>query len=212
MPAGVTFASLVAGTHHTCALGSDNKAYCWGYGSSGQLGNGGTSQKTVPTAVSLPAGVTFTGLAAGSVHTCALGSNGKAYCWGNGGSGRLGNGAATNQSTPTAVSLPAGVTFSGLAAGNLHTCALGSDSKAYCWGNGGSGQLGNGAATNQSTPTAVSLPAGVTSFSGLAAGNVHTCALGSDSKAYCWGSGGSGQLGNGATTNQLTPVPVSEPQ
>ena len=48
--------------------------------------------------------------------------------------------------------MPANVTFSGLAAGGSHTCALGSDGKAYCWGTGGTGQLGNGATTDPEHP------------------------------------------------------------
>ena len=44
-------------------------------------------------------------------HTCALTNEGKAYCWGQGGSGRLGNNSTTNSLTPVAVQMPAGVSF-----------------------------------------------------------------------------------------------------
>jgi alpha-tubulin suppressor-like RCC1 family protein len=41
--------------------------------------------------------------------------------------------------------------------------------------------------------------------------NGHTCALTTAGKAYCWGAGSFGQLGNGGITNQLTPVAVDMP-
>ncbi|MFZ4385192.1 MAG: hypothetical protein ACOYOM_09620, partial [Chloroflexota bacterium] len=34
------FTALVAGMYHTCGLVSGGTAYCWGYNSQGQLGDG----------------------------------------------------------------------------------------------------------------------------------------------------------------------------
>ncbi|MEU4427851.1 hypothetical protein AB0F81_45120 [Actinoplanes sp. NPDC024001] len=210
--AGVTFTELVAGAFHTCGLGSDTKAYCWGQGMYGQLGNGTTANRSSPVAVSAPAaGVTFTQLAAGFGHTCGLGSDTKAYCWGDGYDGQLGNGDTEARLSPAAVSAPAGVAFSQLTAGTSHTCGLGSDTKAYCWGQGGYGQLGNGTTADRSRPVAVIAPAAGVTFTKLAAGGSHTCGLGSDTKAYCWGAGFDGQLGNGATADRSRPVPVIAP-
>ena len=205
---------LVTGGGHTCALASNNQAYCWGVNSSGQLGDSSTIQKTTPTAISqgaIPAGATLRQISAGSNHTCALASNNQAYCWGSGGNGLLGNGTTTNQTTPVAVSqgvIPAGVTLRQISAGGNHTCALASNNQAYCWGSGGNGLLGNGTTTDQTTPVAVSqgaIPAGVT-LRQISAGGNHTCALASNNQAYCWGLGVNGQLGNGTTTPQTTPV------
>jgi alpha-tubulin suppressor-like RCC1 family protein len=44
----------------------------------------------------------------------------------------------------------------------------------------------------------------------LAAGSLHACARMSDGTVWCWGSGSSGQLGNGTTEEQLTPKPVAD--
>jgi alpha-tubulin suppressor-like RCC1 family protein len=208
---GVTFTQLTAGSFHTCGLGSDTKAYCWGQAAEGVLGNGDTTNQSSPVAVNAPPGVTFTHLTAGGLNTCGLDSDGKAYCWGYGSTGGLGNGDTAHRSSPVAVNAPApAVTFTQLATGNGYTCGLGSDTKAYCWGFNGNGQLGNGDTTNRSRPVAVNAPPGVT-FRQLAPSGWHTCGLGSDSNAYCWGWGSSGQLGNGDNTEQLSPVAVNAP-
>ncbi|GIE36831.1 hypothetical protein Ait01nite_098760 [Actinoplanes italicus] len=209
-PAGASFTQLTAGQGHTCGLGSDAKTYCWGFGDYGQLGDGGTANRSNPGAVNLPAGVTLTQLTSGDRNTCGLGSDAKTYCWGIGNYGQLGNGGTPERSSPVAVSTPAGVSFTQLAGGINHTCALGSDTKAYCWGMGGKGQLGDGGTGIQSSPVAVNTPAGLT-FTRLTAGGYHMCGLGSDAKAYCWGFGDHGQLGDGGNVNRSSPVAVTTP-
>ena len=217
IPNGVTLKQIAGGQYHTCALGSDNWAYCWGTATNGQLGNG-TTNTTTPTAISqgaIPSGVTLRQISVGYSHTCAIGSNDKAYCWGAGSNGRLGNSASSDQVTPVAVSqgtIPAGVTIRQVSAGNLNTCAVASNDKAYCWGYGTSGQIGNGSTSTQTSPVAVSqgaIPGGATILQ-VAAGNTHACAIASNAMVYCWGLGTNGQLGNGTTTSaQSTPVAVS---
>ena len=45
------FASIFAGGHHTCAITTGGKAYCWGENGNGQLGTGNTSGSDVPVLV-----------------------------------------------------------------------------------------------------------------------------------------------------------------
>ncbi len=222
MPAGVTFKSVSTSAtgNHTCGIGSNDKAYCWGYNSYGVLGDNTTTSQPTPTAVAqgaMPAGVTFKSISAGGSHTCAIGSNDKAYCWGNNSNGQLGNNGsifAPPELTPVAVAqgdMPAGVTFKSISAGGINTCAIGSDNKAYCWGDNTFGEGGNTTYLNTNpAPVAVvqgAIPAGVT-FKSIATGNNHTCAIGSNDKAYCWGNNGSGQLGDNTTTTRTIPVAV----
>ena len=96
--------------------------------------------------------------------------------------------------------------FSSLVAGTSHTCGLVSGGAAYCWGHGGSGQLGDGTQTKHTTPAPVS---GGLAFTSLAAGANHTCALVSGGAAYCWGTNWAGQLGDGTNQDRITPVAVS---
>jgi alpha-tubulin suppressor-like RCC1 family protein len=126
-------------------------------------------------------------------------------CWGSNQNGRIGDATTADRLEPTSVSNPN--TFSAVAAGGSHTCALTTAGVALCWGLGSSGQLGTGTATAQQiVPVPV---AGSTVFAKLAAGSLHTCALEADGTAYCWGSNGSGRLGDGTTTSRSAPVAVA---
>ena len=63
-------------------------------------------------------------------------------------------------------------------------------------------------------PTAVPEPALATAatpltFDQISAGAFHTCGVTTDNRLYCWGTNGAGQLGDGTSTNRLTPVPVA---
>lgn len=212
-PAGVQLSGVVTGYMHSCASGSDGKTYCWGRNTEGQLGhNSTTSSSPTPVKVSTPTGVRFSNLTSHFSHTCAEGDNGRAYCWGYNGHGRLGNGSTTISRTPVTVRAPAGVTLTGLAAGESHTCANGSDGKVYCWGLGVYGQLGNGTTASQSTvPKVTTPPTGVT-LSNVRAGGEFNCATGSDTNIYCWGSNSSGQVGDGSSTERLDrPTRVNVP-
>jgi alpha-tubulin suppressor-like RCC1 family protein len=153
------FARLATGWHHTCGLTPAGKVYCWGRNASGQLGNGTTINSGLPVEVAAP-GIQFASVTVGQHHTCALSTDGLAYCWGaNGTSGlgptgsRLGDGTTTGRTLPTAV--VGGLRFSSLAAGGQHTCGLTTSNRAYCWGANTAGQLGDGTSHGKLVPTAV---------------------------------------------------------
>jgi alpha-tubulin suppressor-like RCC1 family protein len=95
---------------------------------------------------------------------------------------------------------------SAIASGGFHSCALLLDGTVRCWGDGGLGQLGNGANTTSATPVPVSNLSGVTV---IGMGINHSCAILFNGTAQCWGYNGTGMLGNGSTMTSSTPVVVS---
>jgi alpha-tubulin suppressor-like RCC1 family protein len=220
VPVAVTFQStmVATGSNHSCLL-RDGKAYCWGDDTYGELGNGTTTttpQKTpVPVVTSgALAGVTLIQITAGTSFTCALSSAGAAYCWGRNNDAQLGVDFSTTESSPVSVSASgvlSGKTLTQISAGDQHTCALSSAGAAYCWGYNGDGSLGQGNTSADLTPVAVvtaSTPISGKTLTQVTAGATHSCALDSTGRAYCWGTDGNGQLGDGSTTT-ATYLPVA---
>jgi len=209
----ISWDQISAGGSHTCALSTTRTPYCWGYGGTGALGNGGLGGSLIPAPVTTRGvldGVDLSQIVTGSSHTCALDNDGLAYCWGRGLSGELGSGTMANSSVPVRVDTSGvlrGVTLTALSAGNDRTCAVSETGDMYCWGEGKSGALGNGAKLDQSVPVKVKAPAGPRPFIEISTGGTHTCAVREGGAASCWGKGSSGQLGAGDGTYASTSEP-----
>jgi len=134
-----------------CVLLTTDHLKCWGYNGFGELGNGTTTNFTVP--VSVKNITTATAVFGGGNGFCALLSTKHLSCWGAGGSGQLGNGAFSSSDVPVAVrSISTAVT---VMTGNDWFCALLSTSHVSCWGAGGSGQLGDGSFNSSDVPVPV---------------------------------------------------------
>jgi alpha-tubulin suppressor-like RCC1 family protein len=192
--------AIAAGDLHSCALLVGGTVKCWGENASGQIGNNTRTDAFTPvTVLGSLAGVA--GIAAGGSHSCARLQDGKVKCWGEDGSGQIGNNTLLDDAlTPQAVG--GGLTsVAGIAAGGKHTCAVLATGGIKCWGENGSWQIGNNAATSM---TDVKVPAsGVTGVAGavaVSAGGSHSCARLGDGTVKCWGENGSWQTGNNAAT------------
>ena len=199
-------ASVTAGLRHSCALTASGGAKCWGWNVAGQLGDGTTTDRLVPTDVSgLTGGVAS--VVAGGVFTCALTTVGGLKCWGIGGNGQLGNGTTATRLVPTDVTgLTSGV--SAVIAGAGHTCALTTAGGVKCWGLNSQGELGDGTGANQTVPVDVSgLASGIKGIGTSEQSNT-TCAVTVAGGVKCWGDNRFSKLGDGTTNDSTVPLDV----
>ena len=89
---------------YSCGVTTDNLAYCWGTNDFGRLGIGSTLEfgpRLSPTDV--VGGLQFRQVDAGFNHTCAVTTDGRAYCWGRNHLGQLGNDTVGDSSSPVPV-------------------------------------------------------------------------------------------------------------
>jgi len=92
-------ATISVGSTHACAVTTAGAALCWGRNTAGELGNGTTSNSSVPVGVSglgsgiasISVGSSYDGAGNGAEHGCAQWLSGMAACWGSNQFGQIGN-------------------------------------------------------------------------------------------------------------------------
>lgn len=208
----LTYKQIVAGGSVTCAIASNDKLYCWGRGTTGQLGDGLliNSIKPVLSDAGAIAGKTIKSISAGNSTVCAIANDDKAYCWGNNAQGQVGNNTKTSPvSTPVAVNT--GLSFKSVQPGSVLTCGIAFDDKVYCWG--GANLMGNGTVVESLTPTAIDVTGALSgkTIRSLSVGYAYACVVTTDNSAYCWGQNLNGEIGDGSYGGgytRLTPTAV----
>ena len=143
-------------------------------------------------------------LAAGGNHTCAMAKAGVVKCWGDNGSGEIGDGTRKDRLAPVQVKQLVAGSVIALAAGASQSCALTKAGVLKCWGDNTYGEVGDGTKTNRLTPVTIT-----SHVAALSAGAAHTCALTEAGGLMCWGGNWAGQLGDGTAMNRLSPVNVT---
>lgn len=195
--------SIAAGDTHTCAVTQTGGLECWGENLNGKIGQPtSTSASLIPSPVT-NASTGFIAVATAAQHNCALTNQGEVFCWGQGASGKLGNGTQTSSFEPVAVT-GLNTAATQVVVGEAHSCALLDSGEVWCWGSNTNGQLGNNTVVGtSSTPVIVNgLGSNIVQ---IVAGNRHMCALTAADSVYCWGSNSRGQLGVPDTTGTLIP-------
>ena len=201
------FVAIEAGGNHTCALTDKGTVWCWGDGKYGQLGNNLDEDANVPVQVLWnPGGAgqpegpldNISGIALGASFGCALDTDQEIVCWGLGDNGQMGDGMDNSNNAPESRVLwektgPDAVLTDvlSIAAGDQHACAL-IGTKIRCWGSNSKKQLSHGSISSSKVAIGVTLP----NVQSIAAGGIHTCAVGDKNRTSCWGGNTFGQLGN----------------
>ena len=205
-----TVSTIYAFGNVSCAKFTNNTSVCWGKNTTGQLGEGGSTNVTSPSATAIDFGVgrTASKITGGLDFACAILDDASVKCWGKYRYGQIGNGQAANAflSTPTATStLGVGRTAIDIASGYDHTCVILDDATVKCWGRNQSGNLGDNSTTNSSVPIAPNAIGFGVSL--IWTGFQSTCVQSSVGAVKCWGSNNYGEqlLVGGGTTDLRQP-------
>jgi alpha-tubulin suppressor-like RCC1 family protein len=210
---GTNVAALATSTNATLALLGDGTVIGVGNNSSGQLGDGTTTDRLSPVIVGgWTSGSGIIAVALGTFHGLALRDDGAVFGWGQNTYGQVGDGTNTDRLAPVAVAgLSTGSGVEGVAAGTWHSAVVKGGGSVWTWGRNHQGQLGIGSLVDSASPTAsLQFGAGATHFAtGLAARGDSTMARTSDPRLVAWGANSNGQLGVGTVGMPvLTPTPV----
>jgi alpha-tubulin suppressor-like RCC1 family protein len=207
---------IAAGTNYSLALKSDGTVVAWGFNSNGNLGDNSTTFRS--SIVSVSSLTNVVDIAAGEFHSLAVKGDGTVWAWGYNGYGELGDTTTTQRLTPVQVSQPSGFNnLTAVAAGQYYSAALKGDGTLWAWGHNDQGQLGTGNTSDSVIPVA-SLPCSVQASvtvtaspysARLTADQTHALAIKPDGSVWAWGQNDVGQLGDGTTSNRLTPVASS---
>jgi alpha-tubulin suppressor-like RCC1 family protein len=211
---------IAAGGYHTCALLTNRQVRCWGFGGTGELGDGDTDDESLPVTVSNPAGTgplqNVVQISSGEYHTCAVIQGGQLRCWGGNEDGRIGDGTTgTDRLRPRRVLSVAGsgllTGVSQVEAGYYDTCARLTNGQARCWGYNDEGQLGNNSTDGSDRPVVVRNVSGAGALAGvrrISVGTYHVCAVLNNGQARCWGYNTDGVFGDGTQDDAHLPVVV----
>ena len=221
--ATIAFRDVYAGNYFVCAISTNDRAFCWGFGEDGQLGNTSIITRNAPTWPVTPIDsilgpyTTFRSLGAGKSHVCGVAISQRVFCWGVNSDGRqfmlppsLPSAKATEVTTP---SFPANVQLAStrsVDAGESFSCVLTLGGIAMCSGNNENGQIGFGTVTPLLGTSQVDTSAGhPLRYSSVVTGERHACAMPRPpipQTPWCWGSNSNGQLGDGTILDSSSPV------
>lgn len=218
-----TWTSIACGNDFTIAINSNGSLWGWGDNSQGQLGDGSTTFKTIPTQIGTSN--SWQKVATGYFKGYAIKLDGTLWTWGINFLTQIGNsnnwqfitrdyaikndGTLWNiSSTPYQIGSDNNwISISKNYQGN-HQLALKSDGTLWAWGENGYGELGDGTNINREFPTQIGSNS---NWSSISAGQRYSLALNSNGELWTWGLNSFGQLGDGSFNNKNTPTLINCP-
>jgi alpha-tubulin suppressor-like RCC1 family protein len=215
--------------------GGSITAYAWSFGDSSAAGSGVTTSHdflaagnyTVTLTVTDNGGATastshqvsviqtvalstIASIDVGDATACAVGVDGKAWCWGPNDYAQLGTGDTAPGYVPRVAAEGRSFHKISVSTGGAFACGIATDGRAYCWGNQEGGRLGDGVTGPPGQFVTAPVPvSGGRTFIDIATGGDHACAIATGGAAYCWGHNEQGQHGTGNFANSAVPVAVT---
>lgn len=192
-----------AGT--TCAIRSDRTLWCWGRNDAGSAGISPAGGQTGdPTQID--PGTKWNVVSLANDVGCAIRQDGTLWCWGQNNNGATGieNGGAPVV-PPTKVGTD--TDWFAVASNSTATCGLRGAGTLWCWGSNADGMVGVPGAP--SGTTAVNVQPAVADWTSVSTMYDTLCATRANGSAWCWGSGASYEIGDGAGVNRDEPTRVA---
>jgi len=203
-------ASISCGSYHTGIVTVSGKAYTFGNGEDGKLGDGRTDDHDVATPTQVE-GITehVASISCGESHTGIVTVSGKAYTFGDGYAGRLGDGRTDNHPVGIPIQVQ-GITepVASISCGESHTGIVTISGKVYTCGDGAYGRLGDGRTDDHDVATPTQIEGITEPVSFISCGSYHTGIVTVSGKAYFFGSGNGGRSGDGRTDAHSVGIPV----
>ncbi|WP_426483055.1 T9SS type A sorting domain-containing protein [Chryseobacterium sp. R2ACT005] len=190
--------TVSAGTFHSLGIKTDGTLWAWGNNQFGYLGDGTTTNRTIPTKIGTA--TDWEDIAVGESHNLGLKSNGSLWAWGMNINGGLGDGTTIGKLIP--IQIGTATNWKSITAGNYYSVAIKTDGTLWAWGYNGHGQLGDGTLTDRILPKQIGTN---TDWADISTGDSHTVGRKANGILYTWGYNGSGQLADGTTISRSTP-------
>jgi len=194
---------ISAGQGHTVALKNNGTLWAWGNNTNGELGDGTTTQKTVPTQIGI---AIWKMVVAGRTHNLGIKTDGTLWAWGDNQLATIGDGTVEDKLVPTLIS--SATDWKMVSGNNGRSFALKNNGTLWAWGFN-STSLGIG--FDYAGVTYVTSPVQVgtdTDWKMMAVGSGYTLALKTNNALWAWGGGDFGNLGNGTTASEFFPVQI----
>ena len=212
--------TITMGVSNSAAKTTEGRIFVWGENSTGQLGDGTILNKSVPTDITgqfnLEVNELVVVISLGGVHSAAFTSKGRLFTWGGNAYGQLGDTTGGIKVNPTEITqyltYTEGEFIIGIDLGRYNTVVLTSKGDVYTFGLNERGQLGDGTLVNKNTPTDIKSQFGLEpeeTIIKVASGYSHMLLITSEYRVFTWGDNEFGQLGQGDTIHQSTPVEIT---
>ena len=193
---------VATGHSYSMTIDVDGNLLTCGRNDYGQLGDGTTTNKTIP--VKIKPDTKFIQIAAGKSNSLAIDEDGNLWTWGQNDYGQLGDGTTENKTSP--IKIKPDTKFIQISAGSDFSVTIDSEGNLWTWGHNGNGQLGDGTQIDRLKP--VQITSG-TKFKQISVGGSHSLAIDEDGNLWTWGSNSDGQLGVGTQSPKLIPVQIT---